>query len=150
MKGDYFTKWVEAFWVPDMEAETVARVLMEGFIARLGLPKQIHSDQGSQVESKLFQSLCKLLGIDKTRTAAYHPQSNGFIERYNRTLENILSKLIDNEHRSWDDALPYAMMAYRSSIHESTNQSAAKMLLGREIHLPVDLLLGCPPDSVIF
>ena len=148
--GDYFTKWIEAFGVPDMEAETVARVLMEGFIARFGLPKQIHSDQGSQFESKLFQSLCKLLGIDKTRTTSYHPQSNGFIERYNRTLENILSKLIDNEQRSWDDALPYAMMAYRSSVHELTNQSPAKMLLGREIQLPVDLLLGCPPDSVVF
>ena len=59
--GDYFTKWVEAFGVPDMEAETVARVLMQGFIARFGLPKQIHSDQGSQ----LFQSLCKLLGLTK-------------------------------------------------------------------------------------
>ena len=45
--GDYFTKWVKAFGVPDMEAETVARVLMEGFIARFGLPKQIHSDQSS-------------------------------------------------------------------------------------------------------
>ena len=123
---------------------------MEGFIARFGLPKQIHSDQGSQFESKLFHSLCKLLGIDKTCTTAYHPQSNGFIERYNRTLENILSKLIDNEQRSWDDALLYAMMAYRSSVHESTNQSPEKMLLGREIQLPVDLLLGCPPDSVVF
>ena len=150
--GDYFTKWVEAFGVPDMEAETVARVFMEGCIARFGLPKQIHSDQGSQFDSKLFQSLYKLLqlGIDKTHTTAYHPQSNGFSERYNRTLENILSKLINNEQRSWDDALPYAMMAYRSSVHESTNQSPAKMLLGREIQLPVDLLLGCPPDSVVF
>ena len=109
---DYFTKWVEAFGVPDMEAETVARILMEGIIARFGLPKQIHSDQGNQFESKLFLSLCKLLGIDKTCTTAYHSQSNGFIDRYNRTLENILSKLIDNEQRSWDDVVPYAMMAY--------------------------------------
>ena len=93
MIGDYFTKWVEALGVPDVEAETVARVLMVGFLARFSLPKQIHSNQGSQFESKLFQSLCKLLGIDKTHTATYHPQSNGFIERYNMILENILSKL---------------------------------------------------------
>ena len=91
-----------------------------------------------------------MLGIDKTCTTAYHPQSNGFIERYNRTLENVLSKLIDNEQRSWDVALPYAMMAYRSTVDDSTNQSPAKMLLGREIQLPVNLLLGCPPDLVVF
>ena len=53
--GDYFTKWIESFGVPDMEAETVARVLMEGFRVRFGLPKQIHSDQGSQFKAKLFQ-----------------------------------------------------------------------------------------------
>ena len=146
--GDYFSKWIEAFATPDQEAETVANVLVDGFISRYGVPKQIHSDQGSQFESKLFRFLCDLLGIDKTRTTAY-PQSNGFIERYNRTLQSMLSKLIEGDQRNWDGALPIAMMAYRSSVHDSTSVSPARMLFVREIQLPVDLLFGCPPNEAV-
>ena len=142
---DYFSKWIEAFATPDQEAETVANVLVDGFILCYGVPKQIHSDQGSQFESKLFRFLCDLLGIDKTRTTAYHPQSNGFIERYNRTLQSMLSKLIEGDQRNWDRALPIAMMAYGSSVHDSMGMSPARMLFGREIQL----LLGCPPDEAI-
>ena len=134
---------------PDQEAETVANVLVDGFISRYGVSKQIHSDQGSQFESKLFRFLFDLLGIDKTRTTAYHPQSNGFIERYNHTLQSMLSKLIEGDQRNWDRALPIAMMAYRSLVHYSTSVSPAKMLFGREIQQPVDLLFGCSPDEAI-
>ena len=147
--GDYFSKWIEAFATPDQEAETVANVLVDGFVSRYGIPKQIHSDQGSQFESKLFKSLCDLLGIDKTRTTAHHPQSNGFVERYNRTLQSMLSKMIEGDQRSWDRVLPIAMLAYRSSEHDTTGVSPARMLFGREIQLPVDLLLGCPPDETV-
>ena len=96
-----------------------------------------------------FLGFCDLLGIDKTRTTAYHPQSNSFIERYNHTLQSMLSKLIEGDQRNWDRALPIAMMAYRSSVHDSTGMSPARMLFGREIQLPIDLLLGCPPDEAI-
>ena len=76
---------------------TVANVLVDGFMSRYGVPKQIHNDQGGQFESKFFRYLCDLLGIDKTKTTAYHPQSNGFIERYNRTLQSMLSKLTEGD-----------------------------------------------------
>ena len=66
--SDYFTRWVEAFPIADQEACTVADVLVKGFISRFGVPRQLHSDQGVQFESKLFQALCQQLGIEKTRT----------------------------------------------------------------------------------
>ena len=75
---------MEAFALPDIEAKTVAEALLHGFITRYGVPFQIHSDQGSQFESNLFQELCKVLGIEKTRTTPYHPQSDGLVERFNR------------------------------------------------------------------
>ena len=87
--GDYFSKWTEAFAIPNQEATTVARVLVEEFVARFGIPRQIHSDQGRNFESKVFQEMCEALGMDKTRTTPLHPQSDGMIERFNRTLEGM-------------------------------------------------------------
>ena len=124
--SDYFTHWVEAFGMPDQEASTVADVLVQGFISRFGVPSQIHSDQGAQFESHLFKSLCELLGIEKTRTTPYHPQSDGLVERFNRTIEDMLSKVVDENHKNWDDCLPIVMMAYCSSIHESPGESPVK------------------------
>ena len=84
--GDYFTRWIEAYAIPDQQAETVARRLVHDFIARFGVPLELHSDQGRNFESQLFQEICSLLEIKKTRSTPYRPQSNGLIERFNRTL----------------------------------------------------------------
>ena len=120
MIGDYFTIWTEAFPIPNMEAVIVAKLLVEEVISRFGIPGRIHSDQGRQFESKFFQEICKLLQIEKTRTTAYHPQSDGMIERFNRTLTTMLSAYVNDHHTDWDEHLPYAMMAYRSAENKTT------------------------------
>ena len=89
--GDYFTKWKEAYPMRDMEATTVARLLVNEFFCRFGLPDTLHTDQGRNFESSLIKEICSLLGIHKTRTTPYHPQSDGLVERFNRTLLNMLS-----------------------------------------------------------
>ena len=78
--SDYFSKWTESFAMSNMEAETVAKIIVEQVIARFGVPSYIHSDQGRQFESSLFSEMCKMLNIKKTRTTAYHPQSDGMVE----------------------------------------------------------------------
>ena len=79
--ADYFTKWVEAFPLPDQTAGTVARTLVEQVIARFGTPLEIHTDQGREFEAGLFRGVCRLLGIHKTRTTRSTPSptawSNG-------------------------------------------------------------------------
>ena len=90
---------------------TVERVLVEEFVARFGIPRQIHSDQGRNFESKVFQEMCKSLGMDKTRTMPLHPQSDGMVERFNRTIEEMLSKFVTENQRDWDSHLPILMMA---------------------------------------
>ena len=97
--ADYFTKWTEAFPMPNMEAATVARLLVEEVVTRFGVPQVIHSDQGRQFESNLFKELCSLLGIPKARTTPYHPQSDGMVERFNQTLDNMLSAHVTDNHR---------------------------------------------------
>ena len=112
------------------------------------MPFPIHSNQGSQFESNLFQELCKVLGIEKTRTTPYHPQSDGLVERFNHTLGDMLSKLVDESQINWDELLPLVILAYHSSVHESTGESPATVLFGREVTLPIDLLLGASPERV--
>ena len=80
---DCFSKWVEAYAIPDLTAETVARKIVNEFISRFGNPLEFHTDQGRNYESNLFQEMCRLLEIHKTWTTPYHPSSNGSVERFN-------------------------------------------------------------------
>jgi transposase InsO family protein len=144
---DTLTKWAEALPMPDERAETVARALVEDFICKMGIPTQIHSDQGRQFESAVFQEVCRLLGIQKTRTTPLHPQSDGQTERVNRTLLNLLAKMAADNPAAWDDRLPYAMAAYRSTPHSTTGETPNRLMLGREVTTPLQLLAPPPPDE---
>ena len=118
----------------------MASTFVREFICRYGLVKEIHSDQGRQFESSLFKEMCGLLGIDKTRTTAFYPASDGLVERVQRTIEDMLSKYMKENQRDWDEILPFMLMAYRSSKQETTKKTPNLMFLGRETDLPVDLL----------
>ena len=145
---DCFTKWPEAYAIPDHKATTVASKLVEGWISRYGLMKTLHSDQGRDFESDTFQSLMKILGIQKTTTTSYHPQSDGLVERLNRTLKNMLSKLVNESQDDWDSLIPQTLMAYRTATQSSTGITPYRMMFGREARLPVDLLMvGDPPNE---
>jgi transposase InsO family protein len=123
----------------NMEAGTVARIMVEEVVTRFGVPHVIHSDQGRQYESRLFQEMCQMLGTTKTRTP-YHPKSDGMVERFNRTLETMLSAYVSDNHKDWDRQLPYVMMAYRATAHETTGFSPNMLMLGRETSTPLDLV----------
>ena len=151
--GDYFTKWAEAYPLENQRAEVVAEVvaevIVEEFVARFGVPLQLHSDQGRNLKSAVFSNICNILGIDKTRTTALHPESDGMVERFNRTLENQLAIFGEHHQRDWDDHIPLLLMSYRSAIHESTKQTPANLMFGRELNLPIDLLYGRPPREKV-
>ena len=147
--GDYFTKWMEAYALPDSKAETVAQAFVENFVCRYGVPQELHSDQGRNFESDVFTEMCKILAIKKTRTVAYNPKSDGLIERYNKTLINTVSMMLDPDRnqRDWDQQLPFTTFAYRSMPQESTGETPNMLMLGREVMLPVDLLAESPPPD---
>ena len=87
---DAFTKWVEAYPLPDQEATTCITAVYNGMFSRFGLPRQLHSDQGRNFESQLVTELCNITGVYKTRTTAFHPRSDGLTERANRTILAML------------------------------------------------------------
>ena len=121
--GNHFTQWVEPYPDQDHKAEAVARMIVENFISRFGILGTIHTDQGRDFESKLFQDMCRLLEIEKTRTTPWHPQSDGMIERFNRTLETLLRHTVQENQSDWNLQVPLCCMAYRSAVHESTKQT---------------------------
>lgn len=144
--GDYKSKWMEAYALPDARATTVAQKFVEEFVCRFGVPRELHTDQGTNFESQVFAEMCSLLGIRKTRTTAYNPKSDGLIERFNKTLINITAMLIEQSKKSreWDECLPYATSAYRCTAQESTGESPNMLMLGREVTLPIDLTMENP------
>ena len=78
--ADYFTKWTESYPILNQEASTVAEKLVGEFICRFGVPREIHSDPGTNCESKVMSEVCKLLDIEKMRTTPQQPQSDGQVE----------------------------------------------------------------------
>ena len=143
--SDYFTKWVEAVALPDQEAKTTADAFVTHFVTKFGVPMFLHTDQGRNFESKLFKEMGRLLGVKKTRTTAYRPQSDGLVERFNRTLATMVTAYASEHQRTWDKYLPMLTMAYRSTPHESSGLSPNQLMFGREINLPVDIMIGRPP-----
>ncbi|KRY29757.1 Retrovirus-related Pol polyprotein from transposon 17.6 [Trichinella spiralis] len=141
---DYFTMWPEAFPMPDAEAATIARHLVNGIFCRFGAPETIHSDQGRNFESALIKELCELFRTSKTRTTAYHPQSDGLVERMNRTLVDMLAATSIEEPGEWDDYIDRVLLAYRTSVHHTTAATPSRILYGQEVRLAVDLIYGQP------
>ena len=135
--SDHFTKFAQAFPVRNTSAVTLAKKLMDEYISRFGCFEGLHSDQGAIVDGAVFD----LIDAAKTRTTPYHPQEDGQVERLNKSLVKILSKLISDHRRDWADFVPKAVLAYNTSVHESTGFTPYRLMFGREAILPLDALL---------
>ena len=132
--------------MPNWTAQTTADALFQHWICHFGCPHSIHTDRGPIFESELFTTLLQRLEFDKTRTTAFHPQSNAVCERINRTLLSMLAKCVDEDQQNCSQQLPYVLMAYRSSVHESTGYTPHFLVFGRETSLPFDLMFS-PQNS---
>jgi len=141
---DYLTKWVEAFAVPDQQAETIAKLFVENVVCRHGVPEQLLSDRGTNFLSELIQGVCEVLGVEKINTSGYHPQTDGLVEKFNSTLINMVAKCCEVKQHNWDEHLPHLPFAYRSFVQESTKESPFCLLYGRDPRLPTETVLSRP------
>ncbi|PIK52328.1 hypothetical protein BSL78_10784 [Apostichopus japonicus] len=137
---DHFSKYVNLYAMPDQKATTVAKCIFENYIKQHGIPEQIHTDQGRQFEGEVIKTLCEALGVNKTQTTPYHPQSDGLIERFNRTLKDQLGKLLLQNNGTWDDYLGHVEFAYNTSTHSTTGFSPYFVIHGRDARIPATLI----------
>ena len=136
---DYATRYPEAIAMKTVDAEAVAEELLKLF-SRVGIPKEILTDQGPNFTSRLLAELYQLLHVDALRTSPYHPQTDGLVERFNGTLKEMLRKSAQEDGRDWDKLLPYVLFAYREAPQESTGFSPFELLYGRDIQGPLDVV----------
>lgn len=134
---DRYTRWAEAIPTEDITASTVAFAVYTSWIARFGVPKFIVTDQGRQFESQLFSELSHLLGFQRKRTTSYHPQSNGMIERWHRSLKTAI---MCHDRSDWTEILPTVLLGLRSTIKEDLGFSPAELVYGTNVRIPGEFL----------
>ena len=132
------SKWPEAIPLKSQTARAVANGMLEIF-SRTGIPLQLLTDQGSQFLGSLVTHLCRDLRIDKLRTAPYHPECNGVVERMHGTLVPMLTKA-SQLGLDWVEQLPFALFALRSAPNRDTSFSPYQLVYGHRVRTPLDIL----------
>ncbi|GFY34049.1 transposon Tf2-8 polyprotein [Trichonephila clavipes] len=125
---DYSTRYAITKALPTAEVDEIAKFLLEEIVLRHGAPRVIITDRGAVFRSRLVSSLVDLCNIDHRFTTAYHPQTNGLTERFNKTLADMLSMYVDVEQKNWDEILPFVTFAYNTAKQETTDSSQSRRI----------------------
>lgn len=131
---DRFTRWPEAFPLADITTETIINSFVMNYMSRYGCPEIITTDNGRQFTSTIWASFMQYIGCDHIRTTAYHPQSNGMVERFHRSLKTSLKCAGRPEH--WSRNLGLVLLGLRTSLREDLGQSSAALLYASSLRLP--------------
>ncbi len=133
------TRFPEAIPLKNIRANTIVKHLTK-FFTLVGLPKTVQSDQGSNFLAGIFQQVMHELGIKQNLSSAYHPQSQGALERFHQTLKNMIRTYCYEEQKEWDEGVPMLLFAVRESVQQSLGFSPFELLYGREVRGPLKVL----------
>ncbi|GFS82463.1 hypothetical protein TNCV_4777721 [Trichonephila clavipes] len=131
---DYSTRYAITKALTTAEVDEIAKFLLEEIVLRHGAPRVIITDRGAVFRSRLVSSLVDLCNIDHRFTTAYHPQTNGLTERFNKTLADMLSMYVDVEQKNWDEILPFVTFAYNTAKQETTAARAEESRQLARVH----------------
>src|SRR5215213_11493177 len=119
----------------------------EDIICRHGCPKELLTDQGTHFVNELLKAMCKRVGVKYRLSTTYHPQTNGLVERFNKTLCEILAKYSSEYQEDWDVFLPSALFAYRTIRQNTTRYEPFYLPYGRVAVLPIEISLPNYPTE---
>jgi len=143
---DGFSRFLMAIPVPNKNAETLAGALLEKFVPVLGIPQQLHSDNGLEFRNRVWESMCEALNILHTTTPVYNPSSN-LVERTHRTLGEIFRATEGDMAENWDLKVGSVVFVYNTSVHGSTGFTPYELFHGRAPTFPVDLVFPVPESG---
>ena len=143
---DHLTRYAETAALPAATARDVASFLLHRFILRHGPPQELLSDRGRVFLSEVVEAILKECHAVHRKTTAYHPQTNGLTERFNRTLGDMLSMYVAADHTNSDAILPFVTYAYNTAPQSTTGFSPFFLLYGRHPSHTIDTILPYKPD----
>ena len=143
---DFLSKWPMVFPIPDQKTIRIVDILVKEIVPLFGVPEGLLSDRGTNLLSYLMRDVCAQLGITKVNTTAYHPRCNGLVERFNRTLKQMLRKHVEKHGKQWDTTLHGLLWAYRNTPHDSTGEKPSYLLFEVDLKSPPEAAL-LPPEE---
>ena len=132
---DYFTKWVEATSNKSVTQAMVAQFLKHNIICRYGMPGELITNNGTNLNGKMIQQLCQQFKIEHRNSVPYGPQMNGAVEVANKNIKKILVRMTDT-YKDWHKYLPFSLCAYRTFVRTSTGVTPYSLVYGMEAVLP--------------
>ena len=143
---DRASRYPEAIPLRGIKSPVIVKHLID-FFSRFGLPATIQSDQGANFTSKYFKSRMSQLGIKQLISTAYHPESQGVVERMHQTLKTMMKKYCLEKDKSWDTEVPYLLFAIRSSPNDSLGFSQFDLVFGHSVRGPIEVIRDCWEDD---
>ena len=136
---DDLSKFIIGVPIPQQDAKTIAKEFVLNVVLKFGAPAQILMDQGSNFVSDLFKNMCKMLRTRKIQTTAFHPESNGGLEKRHRVLAEYLRHYVRKDQTKWDDWIPYAVYVYNTTVHRTTAYTPFELVCVFKSEVPSDL-----------
>ncbi|KAK2416116.1 protein NYNRIN [Trifolium repens] len=136
---DYFTKWIEAIPLPNVDQEAVINIIQNHIIYRFGIPETITSDQGSVFTGRKMQEFAQEIGFKLLTSTPYYAQANGQVEAANKIIINLIKKT--QKPRNWHKTLDQVLWACRNSPKESTSTTPFRLTYGHDAVLPIEIHL---------
>ena len=137
---DHFSRYTVLIPLPNKSASSVAHAFVSHFICPYTTPSVLLSDNGTEFKNEVLQKICQQFHITQTFITAYHPASNGLVERTNRKILSILRHLVGKFHESWQDWLHHVNACINATINSSTGKTPHSIVFGHDKRFPFDML----------